>query len=60
MCLMLLILYIYSKLADNWAFCMFQNVEVEEECVDYRSVDDLLSFINGGNEGIIKSCLYSS
>ncbi|KAL6323098.1 hypothetical protein AAG906_027358 [Vitis piasezkii] len=27
-----------------------KNVEVEEECVDYRSVDDLLSFINGGNE----------
>lgn len=31
---------------------MFQNVEVEEECVDDRSVDDLLSFINGGNKGI--------
>ncbi|KAJ0042751.1 hypothetical protein Pint_17478 [Pistacia integerrima] len=27
-----------------------KNVEVEEELVDERSVDDLLSFINGGNE----------
>ncbi|GMP70279.1 hypothetical protein CsSME_00029201 [Camellia sinensis var. sinensis] len=26
-----------------------KNVEVEEECVDERSVDELLSFINGGN-----------
>ncbi|THG01332.1 hypothetical protein TEA_027224 [Camellia sinensis var. sinensis] len=30
-----------------------KNVEVEEERVDYRSVDDLLSFINGGNGGIL-------
>ena len=31
---------------------MFQNVEVEEDRVDDRSVDDLLSFINGGDGGI--------
>lgn len=30
---------------------MFQNVEVEEEHVDERSVDDLLSFINGNDGG---------
>ncbi|KAI8007406.1 SKP1-like protein 21 [Camellia lanceoleosa] len=29
-----------------------KNVEVEEECVDERSVDELLSFINGGNGGV--------
>ena len=33
-------------------FHLFQNVEVEEERVDDRSVDDLLSFINGGDGGI--------
>ncbi|GKB99525.1 hypothetical protein Tco_0985662 [Tanacetum coccineum] len=27
------------------------NVEIEEERVDDRSVDDLLLFINSGNEG---------
>ncbi|XP_015584194.1 SKP1-like protein 21 isoform X3 [Ricinus communis] len=27
-----------------------KNVEAQEECVDDRSVDDLLSFINGGNK----------
>jgi hypothetical protein len=32
---------------------MFQNVEVEEEHVDERSVDDLLSFINGNDRGIL-------
>ncbi|CAI9274048.1 unnamed protein product [Lactuca saligna] len=36
------------------AKCMLQNVEVEEEhervCVDDRSVDDLLLFINSGDE----------
>lgn len=32
---------------------MFQTAEVEEERVDERSVDDLLSFINGGGEGIL-------
>lgn len=37
---------------------MCQNVEVEEEHVDERSVDDLLSFINGGNGGIYEK--YSS
>lgn len=32
---------------------IFQNVEVEEQQrVDERSVDDLLSFINGGDGGI--------
>jgi hypothetical protein len=31
---------------------MFQHVEVEEDRVDDRSVDDLLSFINGGDGGI--------
>ena len=31
--------------------CIFQNVEVEEEHVDERSVDDLLSFINGNDGG---------
>jgi len=30
---------------------MFQSVEAEEEHVDKRSVDDLLSFINGDDEG---------
>lgn len=35
---------------------MFQNVETEEEHVDDRSVEDLLSFINGGNGGI-HACL---
>lgn len=29
----------------------FQNVEVEAEHVDDRSVDELLSFINGENGG---------
>uniref|UniRef100_A0A5B6ZP34 Putative SKP1-like protein 21 isoform 2 n=1 Tax=Davidia involucrata TaxID=16924 RepID=A0A5B6ZP34_DAVIN len=29
-----------------------KNVEVEEECVDNRSVDDLLSFINGDSKGV--------
>ena len=37
---------------SSWAFHVFQNVEVEEERVDDRSVDDLLSFINGG-KGIL-------
>jgi len=32
---------------------MFQNVEAEEEHVDERSVDDLLSFINGNDGGIL-------
>lgn len=32
---------------------MFQNVEVEGERVDERSVDDLLSFINGVDGGTI-------
>lgn len=30
---------------------MIQNVEVEEERVDERSVEDLLTFINGGDGG---------
>lgn len=29
-----------------------QNVEVEEDRVDERSVEDLLTFINGGDGGI--------
>lgn len=37
---------------------LFQNVESEEECVDERSVDDLLQFINGGERGIIGYCFY--
>lgn len=32
---------------------MFQNVEGREEHVDDRSVDDLLSFINGNDGGKI-------
>lgn len=40
--------------ANNSVILIFQNVEVEEEHVDERSVDDLLSFINGGNGGIYK------
>lgn len=32
-------------------FRPFQNVEVAEERMDKRSVDDLLSFINGGDGG---------
>lgn len=35
---------------------MFQSVEVEEERVDERSVEDLLTFINGGDGGICKTC----
>lgn len=35
-----------------------QNVEVEEEHGDERSVDDLLSFINGGNGGVCGHCFY--
>ena len=42
---------LYTEVDENWACHMFQNVEAEEERVDDRSVDDLLSFINGGNEG---------
>lgn len=38
---------------------MVQNVEVEEEHGDERSVDDLLSFINGGNGGLCGHCFYS-
>lgn len=34
--------------------CTVQNVEVEEEHVDERSVEDLLTFINGGDGGICK------
>lgn len=34
---------------------VFQDVEVEEEPKDERSVDDLLSFINGADGGM--SCL---
>lgn len=34
---------------------IFQNAEVEEEqLVDERSVDDLLSFINGGDAGVLE------
>ena len=41
-----------------WAFHVFQNVEIEEERVDDRSVDDLLSFINGGKGGILLLSVY--
>ncbi|MBA0685910.1 hypothetical protein Goari_013547 [Gossypium aridum] len=34
-----------------------KNIEVEEERVDDRSVDDLLSFINGDNGGMLKIVL---
>lgn len=34
-----------------FSFRPFQNVEVAEECVDKRSVDELLSFINGDDGG---------
>lgn len=30
---------------------MFQNAEIEDEHADERSVDDLLSFINGNDGG---------
>jgi hypothetical protein len=43
---------LYTAVDDNWTRHMFQSVEAEEERVDDRSVDDLLSFINGGNGGI--------
>lgn len=43
-------MYILALIANG--FHMFQNIEVEEERVDDRSVDDLLSFINGGHEGM--------
>lgn len=36
----------------------FQNVEVEEEHVDERSVDDLLSFINGEDGGNLYECFH--
>jgi len=32
-------------------FRFFQSTEIEEEHVDDRSVDELLSFINGGGTG---------
>lgn len=35
---------------------MSQNIEVEEEHVDNRSVDDLLQFINGDDGGMLKFC----
>lgn len=35
----------------NIPFYMLQNVEVKEEHVEDRSVDDLLLFINSGDEG---------
>lgn len=31
---------------------MFQNVETEEDRADERSVEDLLSYINGGHRGM--------
>ena len=37
---------------------MFQNVEVEEEHVDERSVDDLLSFINGNDGGKLNILIF--
>ncbi|KAL4575821.1 hypothetical protein LXL04_011908 [Taraxacum kok-saghyz] len=37
------------KLRQN-SKCMVENVEIEEERVDDRSVDDLLLFINSGDE----------
>lgn len=57
----MLILYIYliGHVVDNdnnLIHDVFQNVEVEEERVDERSVDDLLSFINGKERGIIGCC----
>ena len=39
---------------------MLQNVEVEEERVDERSVEDLLTFINGGDGGTCEKCFSSS
>lgn len=45
------------ELIGSQFFFMFQNVEVEEERVDQRSVDDLLTFINGGNGGMIQKSL---
>ncbi|KAG6748112.1 hypothetical protein POTOM_048013 [Populus tomentosa] len=33
-----------------------KDVDAEEEHVDDRSVDDLLSFINGGDGGMLKCC----
>ncbi|XP_015571270.1 SKP1-like protein 21 isoform X2 [Ricinus communis] len=38
-----------SSIYFNSSKCMYQNVEVEEERVDERSVDDLLSYINGAD-----------
>ncbi|CAI0470339.1 unnamed protein product [Linum tenue] len=35
-----------------------KNIEVEEERVDERSVDDLLSFINGENAGAVGKATY--
>lgn len=44
----------------KWPLHILQNAEVEEEQVDERSVDDLLTFINGGDEGKIKTLLHYS
>lgn len=41
-----------SDITFQW---VLQNIEVEEDQADDRSVDDLLLFINGGNEGIFCS-----
>lgn len=38
---------------------IFQSIENEEERVDKRSVDDLLSFINGGDGGMCEQWFYS-
>ena len=42
----------------NRFFISLQNVEVEEERVDDRSVDDLLSFINGDDGGMCLNACY--
>lgn len=36
---------------EDYIFNVFQKIEVEEEHVDERSVEDLLTYINGGDRG---------
>jgi len=57
----IILILIYDKLLvrvycdHTKMFDVFQDVEVEEEPKDERSVEDLLSFINGADGGM--SCL---
>ena len=58
--MMLNLKYLYLNVCTycKCVFLVFQNVEVEEERVDERSVDDLLSFINGEDGGVCGQWFY--